>query len=65
MSYLKDMVILISLGGGHFKSKISENRPPAVSCTKDVNLMSETPQAILVHTKQLPRPIWLDSEVFK
>ena len=64
MSYLKDMVILI-FWGGHFKSQTSENRPPAVSCTKDVNLKSGTPQAIIVHTKQLPRPIWLDSEVFK
>ena len=64
MSYLKDMVILI-FWGGHFKSHTYEKRLPAVSCTKDVNLMSETPQAILVHTKQLPRPIWLDSEVFK
>ena len=27
--------------------------------------MSETTQIILVHAKQLPRPIWLDSEVVK
>ena len=65
MSYLKDIVILIFLGGHHFKSKTSENCPPAVSCTKNDNFMSGTRQAILVHTKQLPRPIWLDSEVFK
>ena len=52
-------------GGGPFKSQTSENRPPAVLYTKDVNLMSETTQIILVHTKQLPRQIWLDSEVFK
>ena len=64
MSYLKDMVILI-FRRAHFKSQTSENRPLAVLCTKDVNLMSGTPQAILVHTKQLTRPIWLDSEVFK
>ena len=50
--------------GGHFKSQTSEIRPPAISCTKNVNLMSETTQIFLVHAKQLPRLIWLDSEVF-
>ena len=64
MSYLKAIVILI-FSRGHFESQASENRPLAVSCTKNVNLMHGTPQAILLHTKQLPRTIWLDSEVFK
>ena len=51
--------------GGHFKSRTPENRPPEVSCTKNVNLMSLTPQVILVHAERIPRPIWLDSEVLK
>ena len=64
MSYLKAIVILI-FSRGHFESQASENRPLAVSCTKNVNLIHGTPKAILLHTKQLPRTIWLDSEVFK
>ena len=51
--------------GGHFKSRTPENRAPEVSCTKNVNLMSLTPQVILVYAERLPRPIWLDSDVFK
>ena len=50
--------------GGHFKSRTPENRAPEVSCTKNVNLMSLTPQVILVYAERLPRPISLDSEVF-
>ena len=33
--------------GGYFESQTSEIRPLAVSCTKNVNILSENPQAIL------------------
>ena len=61
--------------GGHFKSRTPENLPPHVSCTKKVNLMSSTPQVILVYGcgsglasnyrfQGVPDP-YLGSEVFK